>query len=155
MNTDQKIKVYCVFAGLGKTYFCQHNPGWVEIEEESYVRLNARSDALILALKCYHKYGYALLTNATPYVIRGLMADRDNFDITIIVPPKGAKETILQRIRDRGDDEWANMLKELYDYMYDYARSCPYAKIIYAQEGEYLTDVMNRLVEEEFEKYGF
>ena len=58
MNTDQKIKIYCVFAGLGKTYFCQHNLGWAEIEEESYNKLRLYPSAMIMQMKCFHKYGY-------------------------------------------------------------------------------------------------
>ena len=54
------------------------------------------------------------------------------------------KQEILDRIQNRGDLEWAKMLKDLYDYMYDYACSYQGARIIYAQPGEYLTDIMKR-----------
>ena len=144
MNTNQKIKIYCVFTGLGKTYFCQHNLGWAEIEEESYTRLRIMPNAPVLAMQCYHKYGYKLLTNASPYILKGILKEQYKFDVVLILPDKTMKQEILDRVKARGDFEWAVMLNDLYDYMYDYAKNFKDARIIYAQPGEYLTDIMKR-----------
>ena len=60
---------------------------------------------MALACDCYTKYGYNIVTCATPYVLYGLSVVSNKYDIILILPSENMKEEILQRVESRGDIE--------------------------------------------------
>lgn len=145
MTSENKIKIYCAFTGLGKTYYCQHNLGWIDIDEEAFIKTRNPEAAMIQAFYAYHNYGYKILTNGTPYVLESLYHHRDEFEVILMIPSPNMKEEILQRIRDRGSIEWANMLPKYYDNMYKYAYFYPCETKYMLRSGQYVSDVLKML----------
>lgn len=144
----KKTRIYCAFTGLGKTYFCQHNTGWIDLDEEPYVRSGANPSAMAIACECYTKYGYRIVTCATPYVLYGLSTISDKYEIILILPSVEMKEELLQRVESRGDIEWATSLRDrFYDIFYEQVCQLPYRKI-YAQSGQYAGEIIEQLEQE-------
>lgn len=147
MDYMSKIKIYCAFTGTGKTYFCQHHNGWVDIDEEPFVRLGLQAQSMMMFFDRYTHYGYKIMTCATPYVLHSLAASKQ-FEIIIILPSAEMKQEILDRIKERGDATWAEQLTKLYDNFYTYVDKYPYAlKKIYLQPGQYISDVIGETLD--------
>ena len=100
---------------------------------------------MIQAFYAYHSYGYKILTNGTPYVLESLFHHRDAFEVILMIPSPDMKEEILQRIRDRGSIEWADMLPKYYDNMYKYAYYYPCETKYMLRSGQYVSDVLKML----------
>ena len=108
-DTTKKIKVIACFSGTGKTYFCQHNPGWADIDEEPFVRSSYAEEPFFHSIWCYRKYGYKILTCASPFTL--YMLDRKEFDVTLILPSPTMKDEIIDRVlNQRQDTDWGNQL---------------------------------------------
>lgn len=143
-----KPRIYCIFTGLGKTYFCKNHLGWADIDEEPFVRGGIEPGIMAIACDCYTKYGYKIVTCATPYVLYGLSVVSNKYDIILILPSENMKEEILQRVESRGDTEWAMSLrKKYYDIFYERLNSTFYRKV-YAQPGQYAGEIIEQLEQE-------
>ena len=136
-----KTPIFCVYNALGKTYFCQHHLKWADIDEEFFHITRAPNLLIALQYRLYTIYGYHIVTNASPYVMQSL-ANNEEFEPILILPSEEMKEEIIQRIRDRGDDDWANYLNEIYDDHLGKVLQTPYKKI-FLTSGQYLEDVLN------------
>lgn len=136
-------KVYLVFTGLGKTYFCKRHPGWIDLDEEFFIRTKSFYN-LFTAVKCYVQYGYNILTNASIEVLNQL---RDVCDITIILPENTpeAKAFILNNVKNRGyGQKYSKWLENFYDMKYQMLLNYlkPEDKVVYLKAGDYLSDYL-------------
>ena len=145
----KKTRIYCAFTGTGKTYFCQHHAGWADIDEETAVKIQAPPELVEFAISNYIRYGYKIVTNATPYVFSGLMKHIDKYDLVIILPPSEMKEELLQRVYDRGDTEWYPYLRSIYDDFYTSTINYPVeGRKIWLKPGQYAGEIIEQLEQE-------
>ena len=140
--------VYLAFTGLGKTHYCQTHPGWMELDEEFFIRTQVMN-LLYTAVRCYTQYGYNILSNASSRVIDQL---RLHCDLTIILPENTpeAKEFILNNIKNRnyGDKVYKKWIQENYDLVYECATRAlkPTDNVIYVPAGKYLEEILDDLL---------
>ena len=141
-----KTRIYCAFTGTGKTYFCQHHAGWADIDEETAVKIRANPDLVEFTISNYIRYGYRIITNATPYVMTGLKKHLEKYELIIILPPPEMKEELLQRVKDRGDIEWYPYLSRIYDDFYQATINFDIpGQRIWLKPGQYLEDIIKQL----------
>lgn len=140
-----KTRIYCAFTGTGKTYFCQHHAGWADIDEETAVKIRANPDLIGFTIDNYVRYGYRIITNATPYVFSGLISRLDKYELVIVLPPPEMKEELLQRVWNRGDTEWYPYLKNIYDNFYQATIDFKIeGKRVWLKPGQYLEDIIKQ-----------
>lgn len=146
---NKKQRIYCAFTGTGKTYFCQHHAGWADIDEETAVKIHANPELVAFTISNYIKYGYRIITNATPYVLSGLANHLEEFELVIILPVPEMKEELLQRILNRGDTEWYPYLKSIYDNFYENTVNFDIpGQRVWIHPGQYLEEIIEQLEKE-------
>ena len=140
----KKPDIYLAFTGLGKTTYCKTHVGWIDLDEEFFLRTKTIS-FMPIAVKCYFQYGYKILSNAS---LKTILALRGECNLTIILPENTpeAKEFILNNVANRGyGKKYANWLKDFYDQCYKSVLMIlkPEDKVIYLKAGEYISKYLD------------
>ena len=96
--------VYCAFTGLGKTYFCQHNLCWVDLDESLFF-FDFPLPSLGRFFTNYIEHGYKILTNATSSMMHKLRSC--GFKLKVFLPEDNAetKEWVLEGIKGRKENQ--------------------------------------------------
>lgn len=101
-------KVVCAFPGLGKTFLSRVNPHFLDLDFVQYKSMS-REDALVRYAQdiLFHPLRTVLIND--PFVISYLK----NRDVIVVLPT--SKMDLLNRIKKRGDEEFAVHLEMNYD----------------------------------------
>lgn len=142
----KETKFIMAFSGLGKTYFCQHNLGYIDLDEEILGLCDYRNAHRII--ETYNRYGYKVLTNASSTMLRAI---RNNYhSLTIYLPEntEEAKKAILdgieRRTSEKNKDLYYRIISKHYDRNYqgvlDYITR--WDEVIYIPAGKHLSDML-------------
>ena len=141
--------IYFAFNGAGKSWFCKHNLGWIDVEEEFWI-LNHISGLLPKFLRDHaRRYDYKVLSNGGPVALPYLLSYFQT-GITIFMPADNAeaKADFLERLRapDRGNDHsWYKYMKEHFDERYYgvLRQLRPQDTVIWMDAGKHLSDYLD------------
>lgn len=151
--------VYFAFNGSGKSWFCKHNPGWIDVEEEFWILNHA--EQLLPMFLCAHarRYDYKVFTNGGPVVLPYILPWFPN-GLVLFMPADTpeAKADFLERLRapDRGTDHsWYEYMKTHFDERYYGVLSQlrPQDKIVWLNAGEHISDYLDESGDFLDEKY--
>jgi len=141
----EKPKIYLVQSGLGKTYFCQQRPGWIDLDSGYLWHANIwNPDVLIALIDDYLNNGYKILLSADPETINAIQY-ANKYDSILIIGNSEMKEELLQRVRERDvTEQWAKEYTSIIDYwMAFYAQANMNTIILH--KGQYLSDVLEEI----------
>ena len=128
-------KIYIASCGTGKTWFCQHNAGWIDLDSYLLKYVSNDMQFLIKAIKYYRYWGYNILTNAS--AVKALLEAGIHID-GIIIPSPQMNDEILNRLKQRQDgDFWKyNQLPSICEFS-------PEVPTIRLKPGQYISDVLD------------
>lgn len=134
--------IYAAFPGCGKTYFCQHNAGYMDLDIYALGSpIEAHIDTYKHLIRWCLEWGYKVIAIAEQCVIDALK--EMELDFTLVLPSDGMKDEILKRIKNRSDNRnhyTYNLVR--YDELIEKLKSIDGVNIIYLQPGQYLSDVI-------------
>lgn len=139
---ETKPTIYCVQSGIGKTYFCQHNPGWVDIDTEFLWRNRIFSAQTLTAfIDSYIRSGYKILLSGDPSNLHTIVP-LNRYNIILIRATQDMKDELLARVKSRPESQqWAREYDFMYNgWMQDFDQW--QIKQIYIKPGQYLSDIL-------------
>lgn len=144
----EKPKIYLVQSGLGKTYFCQRHPGWIDIDTGFLWHAGAwRPKVLIAFIDEYLNNGYKIILSGDPQTVK-VIQYFDKYNPTLIIGNSEMKDELLQRVRERGNTEqWAREYPYVIDYWMSFFAQTNMNTII-LHKGQYLSDVLKDIENE-------
>lgn len=133
------MKVVLAFSGLGKTYFCKHNLGWVDLENGPFWK-NQIAHLYPDFIEQYETSGFDIMLNCFPYIIEALKPSIEH--LTVYLPAENMKSEIIERVRERGVEGYTEALVTYYDQWYAdiLAALRPTDTIVFVESGKYLSD---------------
>lgn len=138
----EKPTIYLVQSGLGKTYFCQHNPGWADCDVGWLWVIRFWCDKAV-----YHyidsciKDGYKIVTSADPDTCLAVLRN-PNYNVVLIRADKDMREELLTRVKERNDDRWGNEYPMNIDWWMEFYNQLDCPQIL-LHKGQYLSDILN------------
>lgn len=134
--------IYAAFPGCGKTYLCQHNAGYIDLDIYALGSpIETHIDIYKHFIRWCLEWGYKVITIAEQCVIEALKEMK--LDFTLVLPSDGMKDEILERIKNRSDNRNHYMYNLVrYDELIEKLKSIDGVNIIYLQPGQYLSDVI-------------
>mgnify|MGYP003296197857 CR=1 FL=1 len=153
---NNKITIYLGFPGIGKTYFCKHNPGWFDFDLESFMESNGtipQGSSIKIIEKMiinYTKYGYKIFMSASATLFPIFASKKFNFILILPEDTKEMREDIIKRVTKRysESDNFNELLEKIYDNIYIPIKNMAEYfnfKIVYLKPGEYLQDIIDNL----------
>ena len=132
-------KLVIAFSGCGKTYFCKHNPNWLDLDVYIFKSfLNDADFAFNLSnILTWYKYNVFLNDTTYYYKLDNLKADY------VILPERTMKNEIINRLIKRDSiNDWIKLLIEDWDGIWNNYNNLPVPKI-YLKPGQYISDIMD------------
>ena len=137
-------KIYLATSGTGKTYFCQHNLGWIDLD--GWLFWNKLSDKMnedlfIKMISFYQYSGYNILISSVQtaqYLVK------NNIQIDgYIIPANETKNEIFNRLINRDPhNHWSYVYMTLLDKDIAQLIQLPGPKF-YLKSGQYVSDIID------------
>ena len=152
-----KPTIYLAQSGLGKTYFCQHNAGWLDLDPYPILNCGLSDED---AKKCFLSlidinlyWGYKIIINANSWTLNLLLRSKQ-YQLILFYACHEMKDEICERIKQRAierhnpADKWAQQCDKMFDTYIETldAFSNPYLTKIQINPGEYVSDYLNKIV---------
>ena len=139
-------KIYFAFSNTGKTYFCKHNPGWIDLDWYVFSKAINSKELLIEAVKYYKYYGFNIFISYSGQYLT-LKSAGINID-GIILPTVDLKEEYINRVQERSrtlhntQDGFAQVYPQYFDSEQRTIQGIPGNKI-YLKSGQYISDILD------------
>ena len=149
--------IYLAQSGLGKTYFCQHNAGWMDLDPyplQICGLANGEIKRCFLTLVDTNVYwGYKLLINASAWTVLTLL-ETNRYNLVLFYASHEMKEEICERVMNRAlarnnpEDSFAKRYPNIFDDIINTLGDINHPRLtkIQLKPGEYVSDYLNKIV---------
>lgn len=150
----EEYTIYCVQSGLGKTWVCQHYPGWYDLDWHPYKILDDDTAVKVYTEVFFHQlfYNYKMVTTLQFELIERLLKHPlRKYKVVLVLAEPNRKEEIIGNIAKRSqDDGWAKQYAEVWDHNQVYYRQFirkwhdRNLEYVYLQKGEFFEDFLKK-----------
>ena len=149
--------IYLAQSGLGKTYFCLHNAGWLDLDPHPLQICGLTSNEIkrcFLSLVDTNIYwGYKILVNANNFTINTLL-ETNRYNLVIFYASPEMKEELHERIKCRAlerhnpNDQFIKLFPDFFEVNQKSLAELDHPRItkIQLKPGEYISDYLNKIV---------
>lgn len=145
---NNKLEIYFVHTCLGKTYFCQHNTGWFDLDI-SMLLGGMSAKTCINIIEKYSQYGYKFLVSATRrmiYMIGKYVRARTHSGLVVYLPEhtQEAYNFYIKNTEQRGYPRIKKEIKKFFRNIEEIENLLTEEDtIIYIPTGKYFSDIFN------------